>query len=127
MADDNDNFSNVSWSEPPEPDNMQPYTSDDDFKPTINPGAEVAAAAAAAAVGGGGHAMGEERLDCTVGSPVKENDGTKDAFISYQVTTQVSQTLILSLTRHLEPLLTQLQVLLLILPKRHNHGPPPLH
>lgn len=28
-------------------------------------------------------------LECTVDSPLKENDGTKDAFISYLVTTHV--------------------------------------
>jgi len=28
-------------------------------------------------------------LDCTVDSPMKENDGTKDAYVSYKVTTQV--------------------------------------
>ena len=34
--------------------------------------------------------VGEEgRLDCTVGSPQKENDGTKDAYVSYLVTTHV--------------------------------------
>lgn len=30
-------------------------------------------------------------LECSVGHPQKESDGTKDAFISYQVTTIVSQ------------------------------------
>lgn len=30
---------------------------------------------------------GEGRLDCTVSSPQKENDGTKDAYVSYLVTT----------------------------------------
>lgn len=28
-------------------------------------------------------------LDCTVDSPMKENDGTKDAYVSYKVTTHV--------------------------------------
>lgn len=28
-------------------------------------------------------------LDCTVGSPLKENDGTKDAYISYLITIHV--------------------------------------
>ena len=36
------------------------------------------------------HALGSERLDCTVGAPIKENDGTKDAFTSYLITTNVS-------------------------------------
>ena len=33
--------------------------------------------------------IGEGRLDCTVNTPLKENDGTKDAYISYLVTTTV--------------------------------------
>jgi hypothetical protein len=28
-------------------------------------------------------------LECTVTSPIKENDGTKDVFVSYLVTTHV--------------------------------------
>ncbi|KAI9698196.1 MAG: intercellular trafficking and secretion [Candelina mexicana] len=31
--------------------------------------------------------VGDGRLDCTVDTPQKENDGTKDAFVSYLVTT----------------------------------------
>ena len=34
--------------------------------------------------------IGDGRLDCTVDKPLKENDGTKDAYVSYLVTTQVS-------------------------------------
>lgn len=33
--------------------------------------------------------VGTGRLDCNVNSPLKENDGTKDAYVSYLVTTQV--------------------------------------
>ena len=33
--------------------------------------------------------IGGGRLDCTVDTPLKENDGTKDAYVSYLVTTQV--------------------------------------
>lgn len=28
-------------------------------------------------------------LDCVVDSPIKENDGTKDAYVSYKITTHV--------------------------------------
>ncbi|CAI4219362.1 unnamed protein product [Parascedosporium putredinis] len=35
-----------------------------------------------------GHLSGSEKLDCVVSSPIKENDGTKDAFVSYLITTQ---------------------------------------
>lgn len=33
--------------------------------------------------------VGSGRLDCNVDSPLKENDGTKDAYVSYLVTTHV--------------------------------------
>lgn len=33
--------------------------------------------------------VGEGVLECTVTQPIKENDGTKDAFVSYLVTTNV--------------------------------------
>ncbi len=33
--------------------------------------------------------LGAELLDCTVSAPMKEGDGTKDAFISYLITTNV--------------------------------------
>jgi len=35
--------------------------------------------------------VGDGRLDCSVDSPLKENDGTKDAYVSYRVTTHVHQ------------------------------------
>lgn len=34
--------------------------------------------------------IGDGELECQVDSPLKENDGTKDAYISYLVTTHVS-------------------------------------
>ena len=33
--------------------------------------------------------VGTARLECTVTQPMKENDGTKDAYVSYLVTTNV--------------------------------------
>lgn len=35
------------------------------------------------------HGIGDETLECTVSAPIKENDGTKDAFVSYLITTNV--------------------------------------
>lgn len=32
-----------------------------------------------------------ELLDCTVSEPLKENDGSKDTFVSYLITTNVSR------------------------------------
>lgn len=34
---------------------------------------------------------GQEVLDCTVSEPLKENDGSKDTFVSYLITTNVRQ------------------------------------
>lgn len=36
--------------------------------------------------------IGDGILECTVDSPLKENDGTKDAYVSYLITTNVSLT-----------------------------------
>ena len=33
--------------------------------------------------------IGDGRLDCTIGDPHKESNGTKDAYVSYRVTTHV--------------------------------------
>lgn len=33
--------------------------------------------------------VGGATLECTVNSPIKENDGTKDVFVSYLITTNV--------------------------------------
>ncbi len=33
--------------------------------------------------------VGNATLECTVTQPIKENDGTKDAYVSYLVTTHV--------------------------------------
>lgn len=34
--------------------------------------------------------IGDGTLECTVDTPLKENDGTKDAYVSYLITTNVS-------------------------------------
>ncbi|KAL8285429.1 hypothetical protein RB601_006278 [Gaeumannomyces tritici] len=36
------------------------------------------------------HGIGDETLECTVSAPIKENDGTKDAFVSYLITTNTT-------------------------------------
>lgn len=33
--------------------------------------------------------IGSGFLECDVGSPLKENDGTKDSYVSYEITTHV--------------------------------------
>lgn len=75
---DHDDFSSVSWSEHVHQTTTRPVASPADEEP--------------------GHAMepdrppgplGGEKLQCAVGSPLKENDGSKDAFVSYLVITNV--------------------------------------
>lgn len=73
-----EDFSNVSWSEHvhdqttrPVPDAEEPGHTVDTSVPD-HPTSQN---------------LGSERLDCTVDTPIKENDGTKDAFVSYLITT----------------------------------------
>lgn len=76
---DNDDFSNVTWS--------------DHVHDQAARAAAAAADSPARAIDEAGNSssqgIGREKLECTVGSPIKENDGTKDAFVSYLVTTHV--------------------------------------
>lgn len=82
---DQDNFSNISWHSEQNPDAAGPSTSasHDPNSPDYN-----------------GHRTGEEGdldnghsggeiLECVVSEPHKENDGTKDAYVSYLITTNV--------------------------------------
>lgn len=69
--------------------------------------------------------VGLGQLECQVGSPLKENDGTKDAYVSYLITTNVSL-LCLTLTTTIVPELIELDRLQII-PKTHLERPPPLH
>ncbi|TWU76267.1 intercellular trafficking and secretion [Metarhizium rileyi] len=79
---DQDNFSSISWTE---------HAGGD---PALNPvaGQQGRHTGEASGAGQSGHELGThgrggEKLQCTVGSPLKENDGSKDAFISYLITT----------------------------------------
>lgn len=94
---DND-FDSVSWRNEPESDNSRPNTAGTsdvdgrDFRPGSNgkkrisiPSPQLGENADGVDAAG----IGDGRLDCTVGKPLKENDGTKDAYVSYLVTTQV--------------------------------------
>ncbi|KAK2599962.1 intercellular trafficking and secretion, partial [Conoideocrella luteorostrata] len=81
---DQDNFSSVSWTE---------HADDPDAGPIPRSGGRGGHSAVEASGAGKSidapdpHGLGSEQLDCTVGSPLKENDGSKDAFISYLITT----------------------------------------
>lgn len=96
---DNGDFDNVSWRNEPSNDDSRPQTSSSVQSPSNQHSGsrsrrrtshgQPQAGQDADAVDLAG--IGEYgRLDCTVGSPLKENDGTKDAYISYSVTTQVA-------------------------------------
>lgn len=94
---DND-FDSVSWRNEPESDNSRPNTAGPsdvdgrDSRSGSNGKKRITVSSPplgenADGVDAGG--VGDGRLDCTVGNPLKENDGTKDAYISYLVTTHV--------------------------------------
>ncbi|MCJ1252609.1 intercellular trafficking and secretion [Lignoscripta atroalba] len=91
-----DDFDSVSWRNEPGSNSSRPSTANRDdvedrsSRPGINgkrrssTGAQQAGHNADIVDLGG---IGEGRLDCTVDTPLKENDGTKDAYVSYLVTT----------------------------------------
>ena len=94
---DND-FDSVSWRNEPDIDSSRPNTSDNSQpeetmygpkssgkRKANHSSAQAGADADAVDLAG----IGDGRLDCTVDSPLKENDGTKDAYMSYLVTTTV--------------------------------------
>ena len=94
---DTDDFDNVSWrndqgsSSPPPTassnnDSPSRNRTRDPSKRNLSQDPEVDTGADAVDLAG----IGEHgKLDCTVGTPMKENDGTKDAYVSYLVTTKV--------------------------------------
>lgn len=77
---DHDDFSNVTWSD---------HVHDQAQRSAAAAAAEAPARAVEEAGNSSTQGIGREKLECTVGSPIKENDGTKDAFVSYLVTTHV--------------------------------------
>ena len=94
---DND-FDSVSWQNDPDSDNSRPATAgpshpdETTYEATSSGKRKVShssaqAGADADAVDLAG--IGDGRLDCTVDSPLKESGGTKDAYMSYLVTTNV--------------------------------------
>lgn len=91
-------FDSVSWRNE-ESDNSRPNTAklsdDQDRNSTPRPNGKRKATQPAPQAGEGAEpvdlaGIGESgRLDCIVSSPLKEHDGTKDAYVSYLVTTDV--------------------------------------
>jgi sorting nexin-4 len=96
---DHGDFDSVSWPHEPEHEGSQhPATRPDAHGSTHPPRAvngkrsmsepiEPQAGEYADAVDLGG--IGNGVLECTVDTPLKENDGTKDAYVSYLITTHV--------------------------------------
>ncbi|OJJ82065.1 sorting nexin-4 [Aspergillus glaucus CBS 516.65] len=96
--DQHDDFDSVSWRNDPDSDNSRPTTSGTDteeqhgFNYDVNGKRRMSSAhdepqagALADAIDLAG--IGDGVLECNVSSPLKENDGTKDAYVSYLVTT----------------------------------------
>jgi sorting nexin-4 len=107
---DHGDFDNVSWRNDPDTDTSRPPTSGTDADESSRPRGtangkrrmssnhEPQAGTQADPVDLAG--IGDGRLDITVDTPLKENDGTKDAYVSYLVTTHVS---LLTLTNRIPP------------------------
>lgn len=94
---DND-FDSISWRNDPGSDILRPNAAgpsdSDDRNGRGNLGGKTSASISSTPVGENADGVdlggiGSGRLDCTVNTPLKENDGTKDAYISYLVTTHV--------------------------------------
>lgn len=94
---DND-FDSVSWQNDAENDSSRPTTAGnsqpDDTTHTAKSSGKRKASNNSAQAGADADpvdlaGIGDGRLDCTVDTPLKENDGTKDAYVSYLVTTNV--------------------------------------
>lgn len=99
--DQHDDFDSVSWKHDPDSDASRPTTSgtvveeqhreahESNGKRRMSSAHEEPQAGSLAdAVDLAG--IGDGVLECQVDSPLKESDGTKDAYISYLVTTHVS-------------------------------------
>lgn len=98
--DQHDDFDSVSWKHDPDSDASRPTTAGTDAAESSEIGHDIngkrrmssaheesQAGPLADAVDLAG--IGDGVLECQVDSPLKENDGTKDAYISYLVTTHV--------------------------------------
>ena len=93
-----DDFDSVSWQNEGNDDSSRPATatSNEPGEPVYGANSSGKRKAKHASGQAGSNAdavdlagIGEGRLDCTVDTPIKEHDGTKDAYVSYLVTTRV--------------------------------------
>jgi len=88
---DQDNFSNISWHSErnagPAAPSVGQHEADTITEYSAGSGTE---AGRSRGDSGLEHGHSGEILDCVVSDPHKENDGTKDAYVSYLITTNVS-------------------------------------
>lgn len=98
--DQHDDFDSVSWKHEPDSDISRPTTAGTDeddshgYNHDVNGKRRMSSAQPEPQAGPLADAVdlagiGDGVLECRVDSPLKENDGTKDAFISYLITTHV--------------------------------------
>lgn len=98
--DQHDDFDSVSWKHDPDSDVSRPTTSDTDgeephrFDRDTNGKRRMSSAHEEPQAGSLADAVdlagiGDGVLECRVDTPIKEGDGTKDAYISYLITTHV--------------------------------------
>lgn len=109
--DDHADFDSVSWRKEPDNNRSRPERTEPSHETTLpsrvsngkrrlsshHQHHEPQAGQLAGPVDLGG--IGDGTLECTVDSPLKENDGTKDAYVSYLITTTVGHPLLSSLIR----------------------------
>ncbi|KAK4204006.1 putative sorting nexin-4 [Triangularia verruculosa] len=91
---DQDNFSNISWHSEQNEDHAGPSTSSTRDHMTSSPefSKTIPDTGRPSSDGRGRDPShtGDEVLECTVSDPHKENDGTKDAYVSYLITTKTT-------------------------------------
>ena len=97
--DDHADFDSVSWPREPQSEQSEPPTPNIEAERTL-PSRPVNGRRSISGHGepqAGEHAdrvdlagIGDGLLECAVDTPLKENDGTKDAYVSYLITTHVS-------------------------------------
>ncbi|KAK8103927.1 sorting nexin-4 [Apiospora kogelbergensis] len=93
VIDQQDNFSNISWHSDQHGDGLGPATSNASI-PTYEHSHDGSSPAEHPEMEGNPErldpGLSGDILECAVAEPRKESDGTKDAFVSYLVTTSVS-------------------------------------
>lgn len=108
---DND-FDSVSWQNEADSDNSRPTTSQTAASDEVygsNASGKRKASSNSQQAGRNADnvdlaGIGSGRLDCTVDTPLKENDGSKDTYVSYLVTTHVCVQFLWQFLRPIEKL-----------------------